>query len=465
MIQRRTLLKYMASAGMLGGFGVSSSLSLADNLNRISIQDRYSGPLWVFVNAQGGWDVTSLCDPKGYNGISGANDPNRLNNYDSANIRLAGNIPYAPPPNSFLPGQSQYDANLYSADTFFGKYYRQLLVINGINCLTNSHSSGQLFNMSGSLTSGFPTFTSLLSATSAISQPLSHITFGGYSSTSNLIPAIRINNASLRALFEIAYPNRSSVPRLSTSRLYLPDEIIQLVAQTSVARHETLLFQQNLPNIRESLTRLLSSRLNVSQLQSFADNLEQSAVRPESDFNGRNKAYKIYQQGRIALAGFQQGVTSSVNIRLGGFDTHSNHDEKHYPLLMDLLQGVDAILDEAKSRGLQDRIVLVMLSDFGRSNKYNQGNGKDHWPVSSAMLMGNSQQRILGNRVVGETSNRHEAYRLNPNDLSPDFLNSSPSSVQLTPAHLHLSLRQLAGVENSPNSMLYQIEGQSLPLF
>ena len=239
----------------------------------------------------------------------------------------------------------------------------------------------------------------------------------------------------------------------------------QLIEQTNLAYHQELLARQNLPRIRRSLEELINSRRGLRELQGLADNLELSPMKSVSEFKGREKAHRIYQQGRIALAAFQQGVTSSVNININGFDTHSKHDQKHYPLLMDLLQGVDAIIEEAQSRALENKIVIVMLSDFARTNKYNMAGGKDHWPVGSMMLMGNSQQVIRSNRVIGETSSLHKAFNIDPVSLIADTVQNNPQAVKLTPAHVHLSLRRLAAIEKAPASIQYGLEGQTLPLF
>jgi len=299
----------------------------------------------------------------------------------------------------------------------------------------------------------------------AAQQALSFITNGGYSAAADLVTPVRLSSSSLRTLFEIAYPNRSSNPRLSTSRLYLPQDVEALIETSSAQRHDALLAQQNLPRIQQAIQQLQLSRLDTHKLQGLVDNLETQAPKPEASFNGRKKAYRIYQQGRIALSAYQQGLTASVNIHMGGFDTHAKHDEKHYPLLMDLLQGVDSIIEEARSRGLQDRVVLVITSDFGRTNRFNKENGKDHWPIGSAMFMGNSAQIIRGNRVIGVTDADHQPLLIDPVTLQADFTSSNANAINLTPAHFHHALRRLAGIENLPPSIAYPINTEQLELF
>ena len=459
MMNRRKFLKYASSIGV----GASCGMTLSSQL--FAAADNYTGPLWIMINAEGGWDVTSLCDPKGYSGPSDVNNPDRLNNYDSSRIGRIGNLSYAPVPDDFLPTGIFYDASLYSAKSFFEKYYQQLLVVNGIDCQTNSHDNGQLYNFSGRLLAGYPSFSAIVSGSLAAQLPLSFLTNGGYSAAADLVTPVRMSNSSLRALYEVAYPNRSSNPKSSTSRSYLPDEIEALIASASAQRHQVLLQQQNLPRIRKAIEQMQLSRLDISKLQGLADNLESQLPMAEVNFNGRDRAYRLYEQGRVALAAYQQGLTASVNVHMGGFDTHAKHDEHHYPLLMDLLQGVDAILEEARLRSLQNNIVVVITSDFGRTNKYNKEKGKDHWPISSALFLGNSTQIIRGNRVIGATDFSHQAYRIDPLTLQPDVTNSNIGSIKLTPAHFHLALRRLAGVESLPPAVAYPINVEQLNLF
>ncbi len=55
-MKRRELLKYMGLAGV--GLGTNFQIS-----NAADAED-YTGPLLVLVEADGGWDTSSFCDPK-----------------------------------------------------------------------------------------------------------------------------------------------------------------------------------------------------------------------------------------------------------------------------------------------------------------------------------------------------------------------------------------------------------------
>jgi len=457
-MKRRQFLKLASLAGM------SSTLPLYPEMSAFAADDGYTGPLWIMVNAAGGWDPTSLCDPKGYDGVANNNNPDRVNNYDKNAIQQVGNIPYAPPPDSFLTGGAFFDANLYSSQQFFEKYFQDLLVINGIDTMTNSHSNGQLITWSGSSRKGYPAFAALVAGVLAGTRPLSYITNGGYSYPADLIVPARMDSRGINALYEIAFPNRSSSPSSANSRVYFEAAINDLISQANIERSQRLRSQQLLPRLQASLDKFIAAGSDTGHLQDLADLLAANPERPQSDFNGRNNAFKLYQQGRLAIAGYEAGTTACVNINIGGFDTHSNHDERHYPRLMDLLQGIDAIIEEANARGLRDKIVLVVGSEFGRTNKYNKDNGKDHWPITSMMMIGNSTQIIRGNRVVGATNDIHKTVNLDPITLVPDVDGNNANSVRLTPTHVHRELRRLSTVDASGHATRFPLDAEDLAI-
>ena len=74
------------------------------------------------------------------------------------------------------------------------------------------------------------------------------------------------------------------------------------------------------------------------------------------------------------------------------------HDPDQEWLLGDLTDSVDYLWEYAEEHGVADRMVVVMGSDFGRTNFYNSDDGKDHWPIGSFVIMEKNQPWT--NRVV-----------------------------------------------------------------
>ncbi len=456
-MKRREFLKY---AGLMGA---GSILPLAPSMKLFAAQDNYTGPLWITVEARGGWDPTSFCDPKGY---VDPTDPARLNNYPVSARRTVGNFKVAPPPDRFLPQGDLYTKYISnpsaglkplnkSVEDFFIAHQQDLLVVNGIDVKTLAHGDGQRHTWSGELgRGGFPNFGALVSGALAGDKPIPFLTNGGYSDGGGLVTPVRINGSGQAALAEIAYPNRSD--RGINAQKYFSNDVFNLIQQASASRLTDLDASQNLPRIKAALAKLKASRVSNTILQDFVDDLDSSldssTSLTQSDFRS-NRVYQMYYQGSVALSAYATGATAAAHISLGGFDTHSRHDENHYMRLMDLFEGIDAIITAARDRNMLGDIIVVVGSEFGRTNKYNAtGNnaGKNHWPITSMMFIDKNlpvNKRIVGNRVIGSTTVKHEAITIDPITLNP--LAADAGGVRITPAHIHRALRKVAGVENT----------------
>jgi uncharacterized protein (DUF1501 family) len=104
-------------------------------------------------------------------------------------------------------------------------------------------------------------------------------------------------------------------------------------------------------------------------------------------------------------------------------------------------------------------VVLVVGSDFGRTPGYNDGRGKDHWNITSMMMLG---ANIPGDRVIGKTTERHSLINIDPATLQP----TENGGVRLTTGHIHKALRKLAGIDASPIVQRFPLaEEEDLAIF
>jgi uncharacterized protein (DUF1501 family) len=112
--------------------------------------------------------------------------------------------------------------------------------------------------------------------------------------------------------------------------------------------------------------------------------------------------------------------------------------------MTELMAILNRIWQEAEMQGVADRVVVMVGSDFGRTPSYNGANGKDHWPVSSMLLMG---QGVPGGVTVGASDEGHNPRMLDPATLEPT--DDPAVGVRLQPHHVHAAVRRLLGVEGS----------------
>ncbi len=427
-MKRRSFLQTVSGFGMAGVLPMSLITPAFG-----ATPDRFL----ITVSLAGGWDPTSIIDPKG--DAPRADGLGPVNNYSASEIQSAGNLIYAPYSNIVEPPSIDSAGHF---DTFFSKHSDRLLVINGIDTQTNGHDSGRRFVWSGKLEEGYPTVAALAAAPFA-DQPMAFISNGGYDFTANLVAPVRTAEAS--TFSALAYPN-SQFPG---------DEELQAIGYFSTASYDIVqqAREQRLARLRiaESLPKRINQMDQLETVRNTDVELENLlAFLPEEVSDG------VKGQAEVAVAAFASGLAVSANLNAGGFDTHGDHDVDHTDSLTAMLDGLDHLWEQIEFHGLEDKVTVIIGSDFGRTPFYNDGDGKDHWNITSIMAMGAG---ITGNRVIGETDENFEAFKLNPDTLEPDS-----NGIIVTPQHVHRSLRDFLGVTSDLDS-LFPIAVESLDLF
>ncbi len=399
-------------------------------------QTSFTGKLLVTVQAQGAWDVTSFCDPK--TNVAGEKEINRWAR--SKSVGTAGNLRYAP---------------FGSNKAFFDKYYSRMLVINGVDMQTNAHETGETIAWSGRSALGFPSLTALYAASVAPDLALAYVNLGGWGNTEGIINSTRIKQPEM--LRNVIYPNQDN---FNASMSFITDAesaaINQLYQKQMLAgARESERMPQDLLNRQQYQQALVRSE----GLQAFGALIPPNNEIKQATSVGASRNSTIFQQVQMALLAFKSGLCVAADLRETGFDTHENHDQDHEPLLANLLNAMDYLWDYAEQLGLADRLVVVMGSDFGRTPNYNAGNGKDHWPIGSYVVM--EKNAKYTNRMVGETDEGHNAVKINPSNLQ-----RSSSGTMIYSKHVHKALRRYLGFANNPYDKFFPFTStEDMPFF
>src|SRR5262249_8546544 len=85
-----------------------------------------------------------------------------------------------------------------------------------------------------------------------------------------------------------------------------------------------------------------------------------------------------------------------------------------------------------------EQLVVIVQSEMGRTPTYNQGNGKDHWSIGSALFLG---PKIKGNRVIGATDEKQFTIPVDPKTLKLD----KEKGIRIRPEHVHQAVAEFAG--------------------
>lgn len=448
---------------MLAATGMTASLPLASQRAFAAEQDNYL----IIVNAGGGWDPTSLCDPKGNLGQYAQERPGANNGGSINSVALnpgkkdaVSGIQWSDTPiidgTIASPGAATQRVN-NQFDRFFQDYSSRLTVINGIDNGTNNHNTGNRATWSGSLEMGYPSLAALFAASKNPSLPMAYISNGGYDFTASLVSRARASSASF--IDDLADPNSDGFlyRNNDTSK-----EKLDIFKQVKLAQKQRLERQKKnvqLPLRREQLNQLFTVRVEDNNLEqlSIQKGLIEASLPTNNHMNNRDQGFK--RQASLVAAAFKARVAVSANISTGGFDTHGNHDSNQYQSLGDLLEGVIYLQQALTAAGIADKTTVVIGSDFGRTPYYNSGNGKDHWPVTSMMVM-HPQSSGKGGKVFGSSTNKFRSQKL---DLSTGQVNTN--GKLLTPAHVNLALRKELGIADNHLAKKFPITAEDFSIF
>jgi Protein of unknown function (DUF1501) len=470
-MNRRDVLKLLSLAGLAAICPVGvSAVSAAE--------PKYKGPYWIMLNASGGWDPTMVCDPKGGElNSNGDWTAESVNRFEKGEIVAVPGTPFKAAPVSYAQDFGGTVHELYSAERFLTDHKDRLLVINGVDTQTNNHDVGNRVTWSGRPNDGQPALAALIAALGAQDKdlPLAFMSSGGYDATGGVVALAR-SEANLRVVQRVAYPNIINVENIGNMDnppgQFFTNETAGRISATQSERLTTMQSKQTLPVLKTGMGSLLLARDGSGSLGALADELQGvTGVTVPSAFPDEfgmldNNAFGgdfrgLLQQAQLALHSFRAGVAVAANLNIGGFDTHGNHDVDQGRQLMKILRGFDYIWKLAAELGLQDNLYVVVGSDFGRTPQYNEGQGKDHWNVTSMLCAGPG---IQGNRVVGATDDKFRPMRVDPKNVNTVLPDEDTNGARIQPHHVHRELRRLAGLSGTALDTEWGLPGDALPL-
>lgn len=470
-MKRRDVVKLLSLAGL-------AAVCPAGIRSVSAAEPKYKGPYWIMLHASGGWDPTLLCDPKG----GKLEDPSKPDSWtdDSVNHFEKGVQvgPFNVAPVNFEDDFNGTVVELYSSKRFFEDHGKRLLVFNGVDTATNNHDTGPRTVWSGRPLDGQPALAALVAAQGSknLDLPLAFLSWGGYDNTAGVVPLAR-SQSDLRVVQRVAYPNVINVENLGNAndpaKSFFTSDTMARIQAAQAERLKGMSGKQTLPGTKAQMGSLLLARQGSGSLSALADELvnvdpvtvptafpDEFGALDDNAFGGDFRG--LLSQAQLALHSFHAGVGVAANLAIGGFDTHSGHDNQHIPQMMKLLKTFDYIFALAKQLGIDDKLFVVIGSDFGRTPYYNQGNGKDHWNVTSMLATGPG---IAGNRVIGASDAGQKPMRVDPKDPSKVLEDSDPSGVRLEPVHIHHELRRVGGLAGTDLDKAWGLPGDALPLF
>ena len=114
----------------------------------------------------------------------------------------------------------------------------------------------------------------------------------------------------------------------------------------------------------------------------------------------------VYDQAVRATELMRLGLSRCAMLRIpGGYDTHGGNapqapQQDAFFDVLDRLMDHMSLTPGHTSPTLLDEVVIVAMSELGRTPRLNGGGGKDHWPFGSMLVAGPG---VNGGRVIGAT--------------------------------------------------------------
>lgn len=208
--------------------------------------------------------------------------------------------------------------------------------------------------------------------------------------------------------------------------------------------------------ILEKMNARLSDKLGAGEMKASEIALKDAVALMESP---ALKAFEIDEEtpqtiarygntefGRGALLArrlVEKGVRF-VQVNRGGFDNHGAIFDamRAHGQVMD--PALASLISDLKSNGLLEKTIVVVLSEFGRTPRVNDGGGRDHWArCFSAMMAGGG---IKGGTIIG----------------SSDEDGMEPGLHPVKVSDLHATLCHALGID--PAKEIFTPDGRPMPL-
>ncbi len=395
-MKRRTFLK-------IAGAGLASSLVSSPVVRALADGPSREGQFFVFIHASGGWDVTLWSDPR--NEHIGLIAPASTANTDTANIRKWVDAPLEEGVRTFelvRPRGSNIVFGPGIGD--LADSYDRLTLINGLAMNTVSHPDGTAFSATGRhLVGGRVPVSSI--DTLVANELGAEQTFPVVSVQ---FPSSYVGDNLDRRVVPLTVGNVSTLSRtLTRSGLYESeterDEVTALLSKEAadIASHsEYPDAMQGMSVQLEGLRTMLGAKLqDIFSVQGLQ--------RAQPQFNYRARfATGTAVNAAFAVEAMKRNVVRCVSFSQGGFDTHNQNYRTQAQVQQELFDTVAVLLRTLDStphptltgRKLADTTHVLVISDFCRTPQINTGQGRDHYPNNSALVI---SPRFRGNTVFG----------------------------------------------------------------
>ncbi|MFT5431679.1 MAG: hypothetical protein ACI9OJ_002376 [Myxococcota bacterium] len=434
----------MKRRSFLRGAGVTlGALALGPTFgSRIAAAAEAQNRNFIFCYFEGGWDHLLGLDPRDPAEFKDADAP--ATGIEPGFARLPANIPH-----------SLIDAGPFTLGPCaheLAEVADELCLVRGINMATLTHEVGRRYFITGRPPSGLRARGSSVAAlaTSQLGgdRPVPYLACRVETYAENLpsfasamqIASVEHVRYILQANLGIPTYTRPSV--LDAVQAYHHRQVNCEQSGVGGSRQAEL-YREN----RARATDLVASGL---QADFEFDSPAHANLRAHYGF-APGQVDTAYGRAALAAQCVRTGLSRVVSVMLAEkLDTHgqewaNDHSQNlkaGFDAFSRLIQDLRDSPDPNSTGSLLDSTTVIAFSEFGRTARLNERNGRDHNLTNAAILAGAG---IAGGQVVGSTSDNG----LGPNLIDLSTGQSSEAGVSLKPEHVMSSVLASAGLDAS----------------
>jgi len=393
---------------LLGGLGAAAALGLSARPARASAADRR----FIFVRVFGGWDPTRVF------AADSMSNPAVAYERDAA-VRTRGELRTVEHPDR--PSVRQ----------FFDENAHQAVILNGVIVPSVNHRACEHIAYTGANVETAAEWPTLIADAARDRFSLPHVIVSGRAMPGLLgrSSVLLGDDGQVGRLLDGSLMEGAGSP----TGLLRPD-VAALVEAQVLGR-------------ADARGRSGASAADRALADAMAGSLRKAALMRELGDTVRwNTDGSFASQVALAADLLSLGLSrcATLSFERLTWDSHEGNDDKQSANFEDLFAALRALAQTlAETPGyaaptLADEVLVVVLSEMGRTPNENSSKGKDHWAHGSALLFGPG---ISGGRTIGGFSDLFYGLAVDPDSGELD-----PGGRELTPAVVGSTLLALADV-------------------
>ncbi len=402
-MNRRDFLQFSGLSGVALGAGLVPFQSLASSQSDLN---------FVFVFNGGGWDPTRV--------FANCFEQRAVDMELDSGLSNIGDLRWVD------------HADRPSVTNFFERYHSRSVIFNGLLVPSVAHGNCRRLMMTGTSNDGASDWAAIIAGGASMELALPQMVLSGPSYPGQ--HGVSVTRAGTGGQLDAL---------LSGEVLDWSDQLTERPPIRAEDRMDSYLIRRaaaavdsaNLPRAKELYEAYEASLVRGVELKDLQGVINWSA------------GGSLAAQGNLAGQLLNLGISRTVMMNHGGsgWDSHQNNDqtqsqswESLFGGLLDTADRFDT-LPGRNGGSLLDETVFVVMSEMGRTPALNNGEGKDHWPYTSALVMGPG---LTGGRVIGATDEFYYGERI---DMESGELDRN--GEDLTVGNLGATLLAVAGVD------------------